>query len=100
MGGCASTIATPNVLMDGHALPASDSTALSHVMFSYNWDHQALVLQVVALLKSNGVDVWADVLGSSCLGKMAGSTDEVMIKVPSSNSVCATLPYTVCRSYC
>ncbi len=61
-------------------------------MFSYNWDHQPLVLEVVALLKSKGVDVWVDVQGSSCLGKMAGSTDEMMIKVSSCNGVCTTLP--------
>ena len=54
---------------------------MPHVMFSYNWDHQPLVLEVAALLKSKGVDVWVDVQGSSCLGKMAGSTDEMMIKV-------------------
>jgi hypothetical protein len=53
---------------------------MPHVMFSYNWDHQALVLEVVQVLKSKGVDVWVDVQGSSCLGKMAGSTDEMMIK--------------------
>jgi hypothetical protein len=38
------------------------------------------------------VDVWVDVQGSSCLGKMAGSTDEMMIKVSSCNGVCTTLP--------
>ncbi len=61
-------------------------------MFSYNWDHQPLVLEAVAFLKSKGVDVWVDVQGSSCLGKMAGSTDEMMIKVSSCNGVCTTLP--------
>jgi hypothetical protein len=72
---------------------------MPHVMFSYNWDHQPLVLEVVALLKSKGVDVWVDVQGSSCLGKMVGSTDEMMIKVSrlrliaaSCNGVCTTLP--------
>ena len=58
---------------------------MPHVMFSYNWDHQELVLEVVELLKSKGVDVWVDVQGSSCLGKMAGSTDEMMIKVRNHN---------------
>jgi hypothetical protein len=65
---------------------------MPHVMFSYNWDHKALVLDVVAILKSMGVDVWVDVQGSSCLGKMAGSTDDMMIKVSCCNCVCTTLP--------
>jgi hypothetical protein len=65
---------------------------MPHVMFSYNWDHQPLVLEVVALLKSKGVDVWVDVQGSSCLGKMAGSTDEMMIKVSICDVVCTALP--------
>ena len=49
-------------------------------MFSYNWDHQELVLEVFRVLKSKGVDIWVDVQGSSRLGKMAGNTDEMMIK--------------------
>ncbi len=55
-------------------------------MFSYQWDYQGLVLEVVRILKSQGVDVWVDVQGSTILGKMAGSTDEMMIKVCSSNT--------------
>jgi hypothetical protein len=56
-------------------------------MFSYNWDHQGLVLEVVQFLKSKSVDVWVDVQGSSLLGKMAGSTDEMMIKVRSTVAI-------------
>ena len=54
--------------------------SMTHVMFSYNWDHQELVLEVFRVLKSKGIDIWVDVQGSSRLGKMAGSTDEMMIK--------------------
>ena len=53
---------------------------MTHVMFSYNWDHQELVLEVFRVLKSKGIDIWVAVQGSSRLGKMAGSTDEMMIK--------------------
>ena len=49
-------------------------------MFSYNWDHQELVLEVFRVLKSKGIDIWVDVQGSSRLGKMAGYIDEMMIK--------------------
>jgi hypothetical protein len=49
-------------------------------MFSYNWDHQELVLEVFRVLKSDGIDIWVDLHGSSRLGKMAGSTDAMMIK--------------------
>lgn len=59
---------------------------MAHVMFSYNWDHQGLVLEVVRILKSQGVDVWVDVQGSTILEKIHGSTDEMMIKVCSSNT--------------
>ena len=59
---------------------------MAHVMFSYQWDYQGLVLEVVRILKSQGVDVWVDVQGSTILGKMAGSTDEMMIKVCGSNT--------------
>ena len=54
--------------------------SMPHIMFSYNWDHQELVLEVCSVLKSKGVDIWVDVQGSSCLDKMVGSTDEMMIK--------------------
>ncbi len=54
---------------------------MTHVMFSYNWDHQQLVLEVYRVLKSNGIDIWVDREGSSRLGKMAGSTDDMMVKV-------------------
>jgi hypothetical protein len=60
--------------------------ATTHVMFSYNWDHQGLVLEVAQILKSKGANVWVDVQGSTILGKIAGSTDEMMIKVCSSKT--------------
>ena len=53
---------------------------MPHIMISYNWDHQELVLKVCSVLKSKGADIWVDVQGSSCLDKMVGSTDEMMIK--------------------
>ncbi len=59
---------------------------MTHVMFSYNWDHQQLVLEVFRVLKSNGIDIWVDVEGSSRLGKMAGSTDDMMVKVTAPRS--------------
>ena len=48
---------------------------MAHVMFSYNWDHQGLVLEVVRILKSQGVDVWVDVQGSTILGNMAAHSE-------------------------
>jgi hypothetical protein len=59
---------------------------MPHIMFSYNWDHQELVLEVCSVLKSKGADIWVDVQGSSCLDKMVGSTDEMMIKATPSRS--------------
>ena len=59
---------------------SKSSHSMTHVMFSYNWDHQELVLDVFRVLKSKGIDIWVDVQGSSRLGKMAGNTDEMMIK--------------------
>ncbi len=38
------------------------------------------MLKVFRDLKSKGIDIWVDVKGSSCLGEMAGSTDEMMAK--------------------
>jgi hypothetical protein len=57
----------------------------THVMCSYNWDYQTLVLKLGAILKSQAVDTWIDIQGSSCLGKMAGSTDEMMSKARSAS---------------
>ena len=70
------------LLATGTRVPtrSKPSHSMTHVMFSYNWDHQELVLEVFRVLKSKGVDIWVDVQGSSVLGKMAGSTDEMMIK--------------------
>jgi hypothetical protein len=52
-----------------------------HVMFSYPWgQHQDSVRKMAQHLKSQDVDVWIDTEGSSLLGKMQGSTDEMMIK--------------------
>ena len=59
---------------------------MPHIMFSYNWDHQELVLEVCSVLKSKGADIWVDVQGSSCLDKMVGSTDEMMIKATTPRS--------------
>ncbi len=59
---------------------------MTHVMFSYNWDHQQLVLEVFRVLKSNGIDIWVDVEGSSRLGKMAGNIDAMMTKVTAPRS--------------
>jgi hypothetical protein len=61
---------------------------MAHIMFSYNWDHQELVLEVFRVLKCKGVDIWVDVQGSSRLGKMAGSTDEMMIKATAPCPAC------------
>jgi hypothetical protein len=84
-------IETKRLLNRANFLPAcivEFAHSMPHVMISYNWDHQALVLEFGEFLKSRGVDVWIDVQGSSCLGKMAGSTDEMMIKVCSGDAVC------------
>ena len=39
---------------------------MSHIMLSYNWDHQNLVKTVAAGLKARGIPVWMD------LDKMSG----------------------------
>ena len=64
---------------------------MPHIMFSYNWDHQELVLEVCSVLKSKGADIWVDVQGSSCLDKMVGSTDEMMIKATTPRSTFVTM---------
>eukprot|EP01052_Picozoa_sp_SAG31_P034081 SAG31_NODE_3930_length_3742_cov_2.584408_2_plen_1021_part_01 len=43
-----------------------------HLMVSYNWDHQAVVLRVVAALKGRGYSLWVDV------ESMSGSTVDSM----------------------
>ena len=43
-----------------------------HLMFSYNWDHQAVILRIVAEVKSRGFACWVDV------EKMQGSTCDAM----------------------
>jgi hypothetical protein len=43
-----------------------------HVMVSYNWGHQAIILRVVAALQARGYDVWVDV------EQMKGSTVDTM----------------------
>lgn len=34
-----------------------------HVMFSYQWDIQELVLKIYEYLTSNGIPVWMDIQG-------------------------------------
>ena len=42
---------------------------MSHIMRSYNWDHQKLVKKVAAGLKERGIPAWMD------LDKMSGDTN-------------------------
>ena len=37
------------------------STVSPHVMMSYNWDHQDVIVRVVASLQRRGYLVWVDV---------------------------------------
>ena len=48
------------------------STASPHVMMSYNWDHQDVIVRVVASLQSRGYLVWVDV------EQMKGATVDTM----------------------
>jgi hypothetical protein len=57
------------------AAAASGSGAMrlpKHVMVSYNWGHQTVILRVVAGLQTRGYDVWVDV------EQMKGSTVDTM----------------------
>ena len=53
-------------------MTTSSSKAPPHVMMSYNWDHQAVVLRVVASLQSRGYLVWVDT------EQMKGATVDTM----------------------
>ena len=48
------------------------STVAPHVMMSYNWDHQDVIVRVVASLQSRGYLVWVDV------EQMKGATVDTM----------------------
>jgi hypothetical protein len=55
------------------------ATARKHAMLSYCWGaKKELVVELAAMLKAKGVDVWRDEEGSRCLPAMSGSTDDCM----------------------
>ena len=71
-----------------------------HVMFSYSWSPEAKpdhVRSIASKLPALcGVEAWTDVTGSSFVGKMAGSTDEIMAAAVEASShfvVCVSREY-------
>ena len=50
----------------------ADTKAPPHIMMSYNWDHQDVILRVVAWLQAHGYLVWVDT------EQMKGSTVDTM----------------------
>eukprot|EP01045_Picozoa_sp_COSAG04_P038737 COSAG04_NODE_10516_length_771_cov_2.190476_1_plen_257_part_11 len=56
----------------GTGLDASPSKPPPHIMMSYNWDHQDVILRVVAWLQAHGYLVWVDT------EQMKGSTVDTM----------------------
>eukprot|EP01045_Picozoa_sp_COSAG04_P006490 COSAG04_NODE_320_length_16877_cov_26.485401_1_plen_4766_part_00 len=52
--------------------PGSSSKPPPHIMVSYNWDHQHVILRVVAWLQAHGYLVWVDT------EQMKGSTVDTM----------------------
>ena len=53
-------------------MKTQDNVPLPHVMASYNWDHQEVIMRVVGSLQSRGYLVWVD------LEQMKGSTVDTM----------------------
>ena len=51
------------------------SSAKGHVMISYNWGNQPIVLRLAKTLQERGYDVWLDV------ERMGGSTLEASILI-------------------
>jgi len=61
-----------------------------HIMISYNWTHQPLVLKLAQALKEKGIKIWLDV------EQMEGSTLEAMalaVEEASCLLICASQPY-------
>jgi hypothetical protein len=50
----------------------SSTSAVEHIMLSYNWDHQLVIKRINTSLQSRGYAVWIDI------EKMQGSTVEAM----------------------
>lgn len=46
------------------------ASARKHVMLSYQWDVQDLVIKVYDRLKEHGINVWMDIRGGMCLPNM------------------------------
>ena len=63
---------TPPADNPGTGLDASSSKPPPHIMMSYNWDHQDVILRVVAWLQAHGYLVWVDT------EQMKGSTVDTM----------------------
>eukprot|EP01047_Picozoa_sp_COSAG01_P130934 COSAG01_NODE_60573_length_294_cov_0.656410_1_plen_54_part_01 len=53
-------------------MPLKGSKPPPHVMASYNWDHQDVILRVVASLQGRGYLVWVDT------EQMKGATVDTM----------------------
>jgi hypothetical protein len=61
-----------------------------HVMISYNWDHQEVILRVVAAVRQRGYVVWVDT------EQMRGSTVDTMAKAVEG---CAVMLIGISRAY-
>ena len=57
---------------DGSGTGVDSSKPPPHIMMSYNWDHQDVILRVVAWLQTHGYLVWVDT------EQMKGSTVDTM----------------------
>lgn len=64
--------------------------AQQHVMISYNWDHQEVILRVVAAVRQRGYVVWVDT------EQMRGSTVDTMAKAVEG---CAVMLIGISRAY-
>ena len=56
----------------GLGLHVEEGEDAQHVMISYNWDHQPVILRLVKALKARGYRIWVDVEA------LAGSTVDAM----------------------
>ena len=65
----------------GTGLAKTQSGPPPHVMASYNWDHQDVILCVVAWLHEHGYLVWVDT------GQMKGATVDTMALAVESSEV-------------
>ena len=85
---------TPKKAADTNVVSSGKS---QHVMMSYAWSaSKARVTELQRQLMEHGYDVWRDETGSSILGGMSGSTDEVMaeaIETSAAIIVCVSSPY-------